>query len=133
MAAAAPKRDVFRAVADINRRVLLQLLAEREMSLTEIARHFQTSRTAVAKHLRVLRNAGLVSVRRAGRETRYRLRPEPLLELRQWLTFFERFWQDKMVSLKHIVGHPEANGTNGTVATSGGDASACPGGDHPGS
>jgi len=123
MGAPLPRYDVFRAVADLNRRTLLQLLAEREMSVAELARHFGISRTAVVKHLRVLQEAQLVSVRRAGRETRYRLHPGPLLELRRWLAFFDRFWQDKMVSLEHLVEDPDASGTaerNGMAGGAGG-------------
>ncbi len=91
--------DVFQAVADPTRRQLLKLLAEQEMPVTVIASHFPMSRTAVSKHLRVLSRAGLVTARKEGRETRYRLRPEPLLELKEWLSYFERFWEDRQVRL----------------------------------
>lgn len=120
MVAALPKHDVFRAVADVNRRTLLEWLAEREMSVAEIARHFRISRTAVVNHLRVLHDAQLVRVRRAGRETRYKLRPEPLLELWQWLAFFEHFWQDKLASLQQAVEHPETKAPAGRSGTTGG-------------
>jgi DNA-binding transcriptional ArsR family regulator len=61
------------------------------------------SRTAVSKHLRILAEAGLVHERKVGRETRYRLQPEPLQELRQWLSFYERFWDNKLAALTHYV------------------------------
>ena len=61
------------------------------------------SRTAVSKHLRILKEAGLVEERRVGRETRYRLQPEPLLEVKRWLAYWERYWENKMLALKAYV------------------------------
>lgn len=97
------KHDVFQAIAAPTRRQILKLLAEQEMSVTRIAAHFPMSRTAVSKHLRVLSEAGLVTERKEGREKRYRLRSEPLLELREWLSYFERFWEDRLARLKDMV------------------------------
>ena len=84
------KRDVFQALADPTRREMLRLLAERERPVTDIASHFPVSRTAITKHLHILREAELVMGRKVGRERRYRLQPEPLVELRQYLTGCER-------------------------------------------
>lgn len=100
---AAPKHDVFQAIADPTRRTLLRLLANEEMPVTMISSHFSISRTAVSKHLRVLSDAGLVREQKVGRERRYRLQPEPLLEVKQWLSFYERFWDNKIAALKHFV------------------------------
>ena len=61
------------------------------------------SRTAVAKHLHILSEAKLVSGRKVGREKLYQLQPEPLEELKQWLSFYEQFWNNKLSILKHIV------------------------------
>lgn len=101
--AATPKHDVFQVIADPTRRQLLKLLGEQEMSVTVISRHFPMSRTAVSKHLRVLADAGLVKDRKVGRETRYRLEPEPLLELKRWLSYYEQYWDNKLSVLKHLV------------------------------
>lgn len=97
------KYDVFQAIADPTRRSLLKMLVDQEMAVTEISGHFPISRTAVSKHLRVLSEAGLVKDRKVGRETRYRLDPEPLNELKRWLSFYERFWENKMSILKAYV------------------------------
>lgn len=97
------KHDVFRAIADPTRRKLLQLLAEKEWSVTAISNQFSISRTAVSKHLRILAEAGLVHEQKVGRETRYHLNPHPLLELKQWLAFYERFWENKLAMLQHYV------------------------------
>ncbi|MEF2966815.1 metalloregulator ArsR/SmtB family transcription factor [Paenibacillus sp. M1] len=110
MTAAASKPDVFQAVADPTRRELLGLLGDRELPLKELTGHFPMSRTAVSKHLRVLADAGLVRERRVGRETRYRLDADPLLELKRWLAYFDRFWENKLSMLKHYVESAEADG-----------------------
>ncbi|MCL4535644.1 MAG: metalloregulator ArsR/SmtB family transcription factor [Bacteroidetes bacterium] len=103
MVATLAKHDVFQAIADPTRRKLLRLLVDREMSVNVISGHFPMSRTAVSKHLHILSDAGLVKERRSGRETRYRLQPEPLREVKRWLSFYERFWHDKMAALKDFA------------------------------
>jgi DNA-binding transcriptional ArsR family regulator len=100
MAEPSPKHDVFQAVADPTRRKPLRLLDDGEVPVTAISGHFPMSRT---KHLRILSDAGLVKERKVGRETRYRLDPDPLLELKRWLSYFERYWENKMAALKHYV------------------------------
>jgi len=108
MASSAPKYDVFQAIADPTRRRLLQLLVEQEMPVTVISGHFPISRTAVSKHLRILAEAGLVQERKVGRETRYRMQPEPLQELKQWLAYYEQFWDNKMAALAHYIEHQDS-------------------------
>ncbi|MEH7374732.1 ArsR/SmtB family transcription factor [Neobacillus drentensis] len=103
MAASSAKHDVFQAIADPTRRKLLKLLSKEEMPVTAISEHFPISRTAVSKHLRVLADAGLVKERKAGRETRYKLEPEPLYELKDWLQYFELFWENKLSALRLFV------------------------------
>jgi DNA-binding transcriptional ArsR family regulator len=103
MAASSVKHDVFQAIADPTRRKLLKLLSKEEMPVTAISEHFPISRTAVSKHLRVLADAGLVKERKAGRETRYKLEPEPLNELKDWLQYFELFWENKLSALRLFV------------------------------
>ncbi|WML40889.1 metalloregulator ArsR/SmtB family transcription factor [Neobacillus sp. OS1-2] len=103
MVASSAKHDVFQAIADPTRRKLLKLLSTEEMPVTAISGHFPMSRTAVSKHLRVLADAGLVKERKVGRETRYKLHPEPLVELKDWLQYFELFWENKLTALKLFV------------------------------
>ncbi|CAH1059610.1 ArsR/SmtB family transcription factor [Paenibacillus pseudetheri] len=95
--------DVFQAIADPTRRSLLKLLANKEMSIASISECYPISRTAVSKHLQVLSDAQLVSSQKVGRETRYKLQPEPLLELQDWLAFFEQYWANKLLALKEYV------------------------------
>lgn len=103
MVSSPSKQDVFQAIADPTRRRMLKLLADKEMPITEITDCFPITRTAVNKHLHTLSNAGLVSSQKVGRETRYKLQPEPLVELKQWLAFFEQYWDEKLSALKNFV------------------------------
>ncbi|MBU8878472.1 metalloregulator ArsR/SmtB family transcription factor [Bacillus sp. FJAT-29790] len=109
MSSSAQKHDVFQAIADPTRRQVLRLLAEKELPISEITSHFSISRTAIAKHLHILTEAELVYGRKVGREKRYRLMPEPLTELKEWLSYYEQFWNNKLSMLKHIVENPKEN------------------------
>ncbi|RFU64489.1 ArsR family transcriptional regulator [Peribacillus saganii] len=99
----AQKHDVFQAIADPTRRKVLVLLSDKELSVTEISKHFPMTRTAVSKHLGILSESGLVDATKKGRETRYSLQPEAFLELKDWLSFFDQFWDNKLSMLKHLV------------------------------
>lgn len=106
----AAKHDVFQAIADPTRREVLRLLANKELPISEITSHFPISRTAVAKHLHILSEANLVSGKKVGREKIYQLHPEPLAELKQWLSYYEQFWNNKLSILKHVVENEGENG-----------------------
>lgn len=97
-------RDVYSAVADPTRRRILELLVRaEELSLHELTGEFEMGRTAVSKHLAVLKEAGLVIDRKVGRETRYRLDPMPLREIQQWVGVYERFWTERIERLKTFL------------------------------
>ena len=112
MSQSAENYDVFQAIADPTRREVLRLLAEKELPISEITSHFPISRTAVTKHLHILSEAKLVSGKKVGREKIYQLQPEPLQELKQWLSFYEQFWNNKLSILKHVVENGENSGLN---------------------
>jgi len=102
-------RDVFDAVADPTRRRLIRLLAEAgELPLHELTPHFPMGRTAVSKHLAILKEAGLVEVRKAGRETRYRLNAAPLQEIQNWVAFYSRFWSSNLARLSKLLEEEES-------------------------
>lgn len=92
---------VFAAIAHPVRRALLDHLVAGELPVNTLAAPFveTMSRPAVSQHLRVLREAGLVDERQAGRERLYRLRAERLREVREWLRKYERFWQERLAAL----------------------------------
>lgn len=101
---AKPNRDVYDAIADPTRRELLRLLANaEELPLYELTAHFQIGRTAVSKHLAILKEAGLVADRKVGRENRYRLNAAPLQEIQDWVSFYEKFWMGKVALLKKLL------------------------------
>ena len=79
---------------------MLDLLTGDERPVGVIAAHFEMSRPAVSQHLRVLLDAGLVTERRHGRERRYRLVPEQLGPVRDWIAHYERFWDDRLQRLQ---------------------------------
>jgi DNA-binding transcriptional ArsR family regulator len=98
------ERDVYVAIADPTRRKLIRLLADSdELPLHELTPHFQMGRTAVSKHLTILKEADLVTNRKIGRETRYRLNPAPLQEIKDWLSFYDQFWNERALLLKNIL------------------------------
>lgn len=97
-------RDVFDAIADPTRRQLIRLLAEaEEIPLHELTAQFQMGRTAVSKHLTILREAGLVLERKVGRETRFRLNAAPLIEVKDWVAYYSKFWRTNMFRLNHLL------------------------------
>jgi DNA-binding transcriptional ArsR family regulator len=95
--------DVFRAVADPTRRAILDLLADGELAVKDLQPAFRISQPGLSQHLRVLREAGLVSERRAGRLRIYRLEAEPLAGLRGWLARYERFWDERFARLGDVL------------------------------
>lgn len=101
-------RDVFDAIADPTRRRLLRLLAEaREVPLHELTGQFPMGRTAVSKHLTILREAGLVLDRKVGRETLYRLNAAPLREIQDWVAYYSRFWNENLQRLNKLLEEEE--------------------------
>ncbi|NUU74985.1 ArsR/SmtB family transcription factor [Paenibacillus xylanilyticus] len=101
-------RDVFVAIADPTRRQLMQLLAQaEEVPLHELTARFSMGRTAVSKHLNILKEAGLVVDRKVGRETRFRLNASPLREVENWLAFYSKFWSINMMCLDQLLEEEE--------------------------
>lgn len=98
-----PTQRVFRAVADPTRRAIIELLSGDEMTAGAVARHFDMSRPAVVKHLKVLRQGGIVVVRRQGRERINRLDAAKLKTLADWVNRYERFWDQRLARLKSEV------------------------------
>lgn len=91
--------DVFLAIADPNRRKLIDLLSQRERPVKDLAPYFRMSQPGLSQHLRVLRTAGLVSRRCRGREQLYRTRAGKLMPVADWLLQIGRFWKRKLDAL----------------------------------
>ena len=92
--------EVFEALADPTRRRIVELLAKEERSAGELAGHFRVSRPAVSKHLRVLREAGVVQVREEAQKRIYRLEPKALGTAEGWLARHRQFWHQRLDALE---------------------------------
>lgn len=103
----ARNKSVFGAVADPTRRAILDLLKAGGLPAGELARQFPVSRPAVSRHLRILKDAGLVRESRAAQSRRYSLSPEPLAEVDQWLASYRVFWAARLHDLKRFVEDPQ--------------------------
>ncbi len=95
--------DVFAALASPARREVLRLLLDGPMPAGAIAERFAMARPSLSEHLRVLREAGLVTEQRQGRNRVYRLDAAPLEEVADWLTPYERFWRTKLANLRDLL------------------------------
>lgn len=101
--------DVFTAIADPTRRTILRLLGSGEQPVMALAEQFEVSLSAISQHIRILREAGLVTVRKAGRERVYRLNPAALKPVADWIAFYEPFWNDKLTALETYLAEQEQN------------------------
>ena len=100
MARASTTSDTFNAVAEPRRREILSYLAQRERPVDDIVVTLKLGQPSVSKHLRVLRDVGLVRARRHGRQIFYRTNAEAIRPLHEWAETFERFWQHQLLRVK---------------------------------
>ncbi|MCA8970770.1 MAG: winged helix-turn-helix transcriptional regulator [Planctomycetes bacterium] len=98
----------FQAIADPSRRSVLDLLAEGERSVSELLGHFRFSQPALSKHLKILRDAGLVVARAEGRLRMYSLRAEGLRSVAEWVRHYERFWTERLDDLGRLLDEDQA-------------------------
>jgi DNA-binding transcriptional ArsR family regulator len=103
MSRPAASADVFVAIADPTRRALLDQLRIGEQPVKQLAEPFAMSLPAISQHLQVLCEAGLVQIRKVGRQRFYRLNPEPLKQVSNWIANYEQFWQDKLAALGNYL------------------------------
>jgi len=104
MARTSAASDVFHAIADANRRALLDAIASGECSVGELAKTAGLSYSAVSQHLAILRESGLVQLRKEGKHRLYRLEPAPLREVHSWAGRYQQFWRDRLDRLKSVLG-----------------------------
>lgn len=103
MARAATTADVFNAVAEPRRRELVDLLADGERSVNELAELLGLAQPQVSKHLRVLREVGVVDVREEGRQRLYRLNGPALKPIHDWVQGYERLWSERFEQLDVVL------------------------------
>jgi DNA-binding transcriptional ArsR family regulator len=97
------KRDVFQAIADPTRRLILTLLATQAMTPNALAEHFHTSRQAVSKHIQLLDECELLTITKQGRDIHYSLKLEKMKEIDQWLQQFRAIWEDRFNQLDDVL------------------------------
>ena len=97
------RRDVFQAIADPTRRAILSLIALQAMTPNALAEHFDTSRQAVSKHIKILTECKLVKQEQSGREIYYHFNAKKMKEIDDWLKPFRNMWEDRFTSLDHVL------------------------------
>lgn len=97
------KRDVFQAIADPTRRAIIALIALHAMTPNAIAEHFDTSRQAVSKHLRILTECELVTHEQRGREIYYSLEIKKMKEIDEWLEQYRKIWETRFEQLGEVL------------------------------
>ena len=97
------RRDVFQAIADPTRRAILVLLAMQAMTPNAIADHFDSSRQAISKHIKILVECNLLAQEQSGREIHYHLNAEKMKEIERWISQFNAIWERKFDQLDHIL------------------------------
>lgn len=97
------RRDVFQAIADPTRRAIITLIALQAMTPNAIAEHFDTTRQAVSKYLRILTECELVKPKQEGREIYYELEIKKMKEVDKWLEQFRKIWEDRFNQLDGVL------------------------------
>src|SRR5579863_8924934 len=98
------RRDIFQAIADPTRRAIISLIVMQSITTNALAEHFDSTRQAVSKHIRVLDECGLITTKQMGREIYYRIHPKKLKEVAEWVEPFRRMWEERFDNLdKYLV------------------------------
>ncbi|NBB18997.1 metalloregulator ArsR/SmtB family transcription factor [Runella sp. CRIBMP] len=97
------RRDVFQAISDPTRRAIIALIALQAMTPNALAEHFDTSRQAVSKHIKILTECELVRQEQSGREIYYHFNPTKMKEIDQWLEKFRALWEDRFSQLDNVL------------------------------
>jgi len=97
------RRDVFQAIADPTRRAILTLIAIQALTPNALAEHFDSSRQAVSKHIKVLTECQLVQQESSGREIYYHLNAKKMKEIADWLEPFKKLWDTRFNQLDHLL------------------------------
>lgn len=101
------RRDVFQAIADPTRREIINMIAYQSLNLNSVAEKFDTSRTAISKHIKILTECGLVVIRQQGRERYCEAKLQTLNEVSKWVDQYRVFWTKKLNSLETFLNEEE--------------------------
>ncbi len=97
------RRDIFQAIADPTRRAIILLIAFQPMTPNALAEHFDSTRQAISKHLRILTECSLVTPEIAGREIYYQINATKMEEIDKWLAQFRRIWENRFKELDKVL------------------------------
>jgi DNA-binding transcriptional ArsR family regulator len=100
---AVPTLDAFQVIGDPSRRKMLMLLMQDSLTINSLAEHFDMSRPAVSKHIKILDNAGFISIEDIGRERYCTLKKDGFEELKAWISYFDAFWSSKLKKLENLL------------------------------
>lgn len=106
---AIPTFDAFQVIGDPNRRKMLMLLSKDSLTINCLAENFDMSRPAVSKHIKILHNAGFISIKDIGRERYCTLRKDGFEELQAWISYFDQFWTSKLKKLETLLNKKSSN------------------------
>ena len=97
------RRDVFQAIADPTRRAIITLIALQAMTPNAVAEHFDSSRQAISKHIKILTECQLLEQQQVGREIYYHFNPKKMKEIDKWLEQFRQMWESRFTKLDHVL------------------------------
>ena len=103
------RRDVFQAIADPNRRAIIHLIAQKKLTLNGVAEHFEVSRPAISKHIKILTECGLITIEQSGRERYCEAKLEKLNEVSAWVEQYKKFWTTKLDALEIYLNELQKN------------------------
>lgn len=95
--------DAFQVIADPSRRHMLQLLSKDSLTINALAQNFDMSRPAVSKHVKILQEAGFISIQTIGRERYCLLQQDGFNEVQEWIEYFDGFWKSKLKNLETLL------------------------------
>jgi DNA-binding transcriptional ArsR family regulator len=95
--------DAFQVIADPSRRHMMQLLSKDSMTINSLAENFDMSRPAVSKHIKIMYNAGFITIKDIGRERYCTLNQDGFEEVQDWINYFDKFWSGKLKKLETLL------------------------------
>ena len=95
--------DAFQVIADPSRRQMMQLLSKDSMTINALAENFDMSRPAVSKHIKIMYNAGFISITDIGRERHCTLKQDGFNQLQEFIDYFDKFWESKLKKLENLL------------------------------
>ena len=102
------RRDVFQAIADPTRRQIINMIAYKSLNLNTVAENFNISRPAISKHIKIITECGLVTIKQKGRERYCEARLDKLSEVSNWIEQYRKLWEEKFDALENYLNELQA-------------------------